>query len=145
MALFLRQQPSVYAYQNRIYQFSDYFSWCKATHLAQILKQIKCHLLCSCCFVKSFYLVRCELVSSCQECVGECAAVAVTARWTVSVAKVAVSIDVGSRVVVNANVISASESWSQYWVTTYGSTVRTVFPCLRQFKRCPSWIVYQWE
>ena len=45
---------------------------------------------------------------------GECAAVAVTARWTVSVAKVAVSIDVGSRFVVNANVISASESWPQY-------------------------------
>ena len=27
MALFLRQQPSVYACQNRIFQFSDYFSY----------------------------------------------------------------------------------------------------------------------
>ena len=69
--------------------------------------------ICSCCFVKSFYFVRCEPVSSCQECLGECAAVAVTARWTVGPAKVAVSIAIGWCVVVNANVISASECRSQ--------------------------------
>ena len=52
-------------------------------------------------------------MSSCQECFGEGAGVAVPVRWTVSIAKVAVSIAVGSRVVENANVISASESWPQ--------------------------------
>ena len=35
MALFLRQQPSVYACQNRIYQFSDYFSYDFSTLMMQ--------------------------------------------------------------------------------------------------------------
>ena len=52
-------------------------------------------------------------MSSCQECFGEGAGVAVPARWTVSMAKVVVRIGNGSRVIVNANVISASESWPQ--------------------------------
>ena len=47
------------------------------------------------CFVKSFYFVWCELVSSGQECSGEGAAVAVPARWAVSIAKVAVRIAIG--------------------------------------------------
>ena len=113
--------------------------WCKAT------VQLECRLLCSCCFVKSFYFVSCEPVSSCQECLGECAAVAVTARWTVSPAKVAVTIAMGSRGFVNAKVISASECRSQSWVTTYGTPRIILFPCPRQFKRCPSWAVNQWE
>ena len=47
------------------------------------------------CFVKSFYFVWCEVVSSCQECLGEGPAVAVPARWAVGIAKVAVRISVG--------------------------------------------------
>ena len=44
------------------------------------------------CFVKSFYFVWCEVVCSCQECLGEGAVQAVSARWAVSIAKVAVRI-----------------------------------------------------
>ena len=47
------------------------------------------------CFVKSFYFVWCEAVRSCQECLGEGAAVVVSAWWAVSVAKVAVRIAIG--------------------------------------------------
>ena len=61
------------------------------------------------CFVKSFYFVWCESVCSRQECSGEGAAVAVSSRWAVSMAKVVVRIAIGRRVVGNVNVKSSSE------------------------------------
>ena len=61
------------------------------------------------CFVKSFYFVWCESVCSRQECSGEGAAVAVSSRWAVSIAKVAVRIAIERRVVGNGNVMSSSE------------------------------------
>ena len=98
------------------------------------------------CFVKSFYFVWCEVVSSCQECLGEGPAVAVPARWAVGIAKVAVRISVGWRVVGNANVISSSKYRPIRWATVYGiCSSWTIFPCLRQFNRCPSWFVHQWK
>ena len=61
------------------------------------------------CFVKCFYFVWLEVVCSCHECLGESAAVAVSSRWAVSIAKVAVRIGIGWGVVGQANVISSSE------------------------------------
>ena len=107
-------------------------SWCSSLHFG--------------CFVKSLYFVWCETGCSSQECLGEGAAVAVSARWAVSVAKVAVRMSIGWRVVVNGNVPSSSE-WRPIvrWVKWYGSPVWTIYPCLRQFDRCPSWLVHQWK
>ena len=98
------------------------------------------------CFVKSFYFVWCEVAWSCQECLGEGAAVAVSAWWAVSVAKVAVArISVGWRVVGNVNVMSFSECRPTVHVRVYGTFVKSIFPGLRQFDRCPSWLVHQWK
>ena len=97
------------------------------------------------CFVKSFYFVWCEVVWSCQECSGEGAAVAVSSRWAVSMAKVAVRIAIGRRVVGNVNVKSSSECRPIVIVSVYGTFVKSIFPGLRQFDRCPSWLVHQWK
>ena len=97
------------------------------------------------CFVKSFYFVWCEVVWSCQECSGEGAAVAVSSRWAVSMAKVAVRIAIGRRVVGNVNVKSSSECRPIVIVSAYGTFVKSIFPGLRQFDRCPSWLVHQWK
>ena len=105
--------------------------WCSSLHFG--------------CFVKNFYFVWCELVSSCQECLGEGAAVAVPARWAVSIAKVAVRIAIGRRVVGNVNVKSFSECRPIGKTKVYGPSVKTISPCLRQFDRCPSWLVHQWK
>ena len=67
------------------------------------------NLLLLICFVKSFYFVWCEVISSYQECTGKGAAMAVPARWGVSVAKVAVGSAIGWRVVGNVSVTSSSE------------------------------------
>ena len=99
--------------------------WCSSLHFG--------------CFVKNFYFVWCELVSSCQECSGEGAAVAVPARWAVSMAKVAV------RIAGNVNVISTSECRPRVRFKVYGCFVWSIIPCLRQFDRCPSWLVHQWK
>ena len=88
------------------------------------------------CFVKSFYFVWSEVGWSCQEWFGEGAAVAVSAWWAVSVAKVAVR---------RRHVTSSSECRPIILVTVYGISVKSIFPCLRQFDRCPSWLVHQWE
>ena len=103
--------------------------WCSSLHFG--------------CFVKSFYFVWCEPVSSCQECSGEGATVAVSARWAVSIAQVAVRIAIGRRVAGNVNVIPPSEYRPVVFVNAYGSFVWRV--CLRQFDRCPSWLVHQWK
>ena len=105
--------------------------WCSSLHFG--------------CFVKNFYFVWCEAVSSCQECLGEGASVAVRARWAVSMAKVAVRIAIGRRVVGNENVTSISEYRPKVIFRVYGTFVISIFPGLRQFDRCPSWLVHQWE
>ena len=108
---------------------------------------INCGPLFLVCFVKCFYFVWCEVkVCSCQECSGECAAVAVPAWWAVSMAKVALRIAIGWRVVGNVNVMSSSEYRPMRWVRVYRIwSSWTIFPCLRQFNRCPSWSVHQWK
>ena len=103
------------------------------------------YLLFLVCFVKSFYFVWCEVESSGQECCGEGAAVAVPARWAVSMTKVGVRIAIGWCVVVNVNITSSSEGRSIPWATVYWTSLWTIFPCLRQFNRCPSWFVHQWK
>ena len=97
------------------------------------------------CFVKSFYFVWCEVAWSCQECSGEGAAEAVPARWAVSIAEVAVRTAIGRRVVGNVNVISTSECRPLVSVNVYGFFEISIFPGLRQFDRCPSWLVHQWK
>ena len=52
----------------------------------------------------------------------------------------------GWRVVGNANVICSSKCRPIRWGPLYGMcSVITMFPCLRQFNRCPSWFVHQWK
>ena len=98
------------------------------------------------CFVECFYFVWCEAVCSCQECSGEGGAVPVSPRWAVSPAKVASRMAIGWGVVVNVKVMSSSEYRAIWGVKIYGiCSAWTVFPCLRQFNRCPSWLVYQWK
>ena len=99
------------------------------------------------CFVKCFHFVWCKIIitSSCQKCLGEGASVVVPARWTVSIAKVGLGIATGWRVVGNVNVMASSEYRSIRRAVVYGISGRTILPCLRQFHRCPSWLVNQRE
>ena len=99
------------------------------------------------CFVKCFYFIWSKMIitSSCQKCPGEGASIVVPARWTVSMAKVGLGIATGWRVVGNVNVMASSEYRSIRRAVVYGISVRTILPCLRQFHRCPSWLVNQRE
>ena len=100
------------------------------------------------CFVKCFHFVWCKMIitSSCQKCPGEGAFVVVPARWAVSMAKVGiVTATQWWRMAGNVNVMASSESRSIIRAAVYGISVRTILPCLRQFHRCPSWLVYQRE
>ena len=99
------------------------------------------------CFVKCFYFIWSKMIitSSCQKCPGEGASIAVPARWAVSIAKVGIGTATGWRVVGNVNVMASSESRSIRRAVVYGISVRTILPCLRQFHRCPSWLVNQRE
>ena len=99
------------------------------------------------CFVKCFYFIWSKIIitSSCQKCPGEGASIAVPARWAVSIAKVGMGTATGWRVVGNVNVMASSESRSIRRAVVYGISVRTILPCLTQFNRCPSWLVYQRE
>ena len=99
------------------------------------------------CFVKCFYFIWSKMIitSSCQKCPGEGASIVVLARWTVSMAKVGLGIATGWRVVGNVNVMASSEYRSIRRAVVYGISVRTILPCLRQFHRCPSWLVNQRE
>ena len=99
------------------------------------------------CFVKCFYFVWSKIIistSSCQKCLGEGVSMVVPARWAVSIAKVGIGTATGWSVVVNGNV-PASENRSIRRAVVYGISVRTILPCLRQFHRRPSWLVYQRE
>ena len=99
------------------------------------------------CFVKCFYFIWSKIIitSSCQKCPGEGAWVLIPARWAVSIAKVGIGTATGWRVVGNVNVMASSESRSIRRAVVYGISVRTMLPCLRQFHRCPSRLVYQRE
>ena len=99
------------------------------------------------CFVKCFYFIWSKIIitSSCQKCPGEGAWVLIPARWAVSIAKVGIGTATGWRVVGNVNVMAPTESRSIRRAVVYGISVRTMLPCLRQFHRCPSRLVYQRE
>ena len=100
------------------------------------------------CFVKCFYLVWCKTIGitlTVQECKGEAASIAVPTWCAVSMARVSIGIATGWRVVDNVNVVASTESRSIRRAVVYGISVRTILPCLRQFHRCPSWLVNKWE
>ena len=95
------------------------------------------------CFVKCFHFVWSKLISTCQKCLGEGASIVVPAWCAVGMAKVGIGI--ATRILVNGNVMASSESRSIRRAVVYGISVTTMLPCLRQFHRCPSWLVYQRE
>ena len=100
------------------------------------------------CFVKCFYFVWSKIIitSSCQKCPGEGVSIVVPARWAVSITKVGIGIATRWLVVDNENVPASSESRSIRRAVAYGVGIaRTILPCLRQFHRCPSWLVNQRE
>ena len=97
------------------------------------------------CFVKYFYFVWSKLISACQKCHGKGASKAVPTWCAVIMVKVGIGTATGWRVVVNENVIASTESRSISRAVVYWRAVRTMCPCLRQFHRCPSWLVHQRE
>ena len=100
------------------------------------------------CFVKCFYFVWSKIIistSSCQKCLGEGVSMVVPARWAVSITKVGIGTATRWRVVGNVNVMASSEDRSIRRAAVCGISVRTILPCLRQFHRCPSWLVNQRE
>ena len=97
------------------------------------------------CFVKCFYFVWSKIISACQKCIGKGASIAVPTWWAVSIAKGSLGIATGWCVVGNVNVIAPTESRSMRRAGVYWIAVRTIWPCLRQFHRCPSRFVHQRE
>ena len=97
------------------------------------------------CFVKCFYFVWSKRMSACQKCLGEGASIAVPTWCAVSLAKVSIGTATGWRVVDNVNVMAATESRSIRRAVVYWIAQITIWPCLRQFHRCPSWLVHQRE
>ena len=100
------------------------------------------------CFVKCFYFVWSKIIistSSCQKCLGEDVIIVVPAWWAVSMAKVGIGTAASWRVVDNLNVMASTENRSIKRALEYGPFVMTILPCLRQFHRCPSWLVNQRE
>ena len=100
------------------------------------------------CFVKCFYFVWCKIITtpSCQKCVGESASIVVPTWWAISITKISGWIAVRWRIVGNVNVMASTESRSTRRALVYGMSVRTIPPHgLRQFHRCPSWLVNQRE
>ena len=100
------------------------------------------------CFVKCFYFVwsKITITSSCQKCLGEGVSIVVPAWWAVSPAKVGKGTATRWRIVDNINAMASSESRSIRRAVVYGVGIAvTILPCLRQFHRCPSWLVNQRE
>ena len=97
------------------------------------------------CFVKCFYFVWSKMISACQKCIGKGASKAVPTRCAVLPAKVSIGTAAGWRVVDNVNVMACTESRSIRRAVVYWIAVITISPCLRQFHRCPSWLVHQRE
>ena len=94
------------------------------------------------CFVKCFYFVWSKLISAWQKCPGKGASIAVPTWCAVIIAKVGIGTALtGWRVVGNVNVMACTESRSIRRTVVYW----TILPCLRQFHRCPSWLVHQRE
>ena len=98
------------------------------------------------CFVKCFYFVWSKLISACHKCPGKGVCKSVPTWCAVSRAKVGEGTATGWRVVGNVNVMAHTKNRSirravVYWI----AVVITICPCLRQFHRCPSWLVYQRE
>ena len=87
------------------------------------------------------------MMSACQKCVGEGVSIAVPTWWAVSMTKVGTVTATRSRVVANVNVMASSKYRSIRRAVVYGvGIVITIHPsCLRQFHRCPSWLVNQRE
>ena len=94
----LRQQPIFIGLSG-----NDHYIFTEAA------KRIHSLFGCLGCFVKCFYFAWLEEIWSCQECLGEGGAVAVSSRWAVSIAKVAVRIGIGWGVVRQVNVMPSSE------------------------------------
>ena len=97
------------------------------------------------CFVKCFYFVWSKLISACQKCLSEGASMAVPTWCAVLRAKVSIGTATGWRVVGNVNVMASTERRSTIRAVVYWIAVMTICPCLRQFYRCPSWLVHQRE
>ena len=97
------------------------------------------------CFVKCFYFVWSKSISACQKCLGKGVSKAVPTWCAVSPVKVGIGTATGWRVVGNVNVMAPTESRSTRRAVVYWIAVITICPCLRQFQRCPSWLVYQRE
>ena len=87
------------------------------------------------------------MMSACQKCVGEGVSIAVPTWWAVSMTKVGTVTATRWRVVANVNVMASSKYRSIRRAVVYGvGIVITVYPsCLRQFHRCPSWLINQRE
>ena len=100
-------------------------------------------------FVKCFHFIWSKriITFSCQKSPDEGVSHFVPAWWAVSNAKVAIGIATRWHVIGNdVNVMaSSSKRRSIRPAVVYGLFVRTILPCLRQFHRCPSWLVNQRE
>ena len=94
------------------------------------------------CFVKCFYFIWSKTISACQKCPGVGASIAVPTRCAVGMAKLSIGTATRWRIVDNVNVMASSESRSIIRAAVYGINI---LPSLRQFHRCPSWLVYQRE
>ena len=99
------------------------------------------------CFIKCLHFVRLKVLGSCQECLGEGAAIAVPAWCTVGPAKVCVWIYVWWCVVGYVNVVSSSECRSIRWAAVYSIAVGTgtIVSWWWQFNRRPAWLVDEWK
>ena len=132
IAWFTKKKNIILAYQCNI----NWLSSLKLNTMQQFLG----------CFVKCFYFVWSKIISACQKCLREGASIAVPTWCAVIMAKVGMGTATGWRVVVNGKVPAPSENRSIRRAVVYGvGIVVTIQPCLRQFYRCPSWLVYQRE
>ena len=97
-------------------------------------------------FIKYFNFIWLKIEASCQEWLGEGAAITVARWWTVGVSKLWVRIGVGRGVTGNVNIVSVTKCRSTVVTTVHGiRIIRAIHPRLRQFHWCPAWLVNQWE
>ena len=150
--LYCNIKVSILSWQIKIYFFfhclvyKKILSWlnqCNIKRLSSLELNTMCQVLG--CFVKCFYFVWSKAKSACQKCLGEGASIAVPTWCAVSRAKAGIGIATGWRVVDNVNVMVPTESRSIRRAVVYWIAQRTICPCLRQFHRCPSWLVHQRE
>ena len=97
-------------------------------------------------FIKYFNFIWLKIEASCQEWLGEGAAITVARWWTVGVSKLWVRIGVGRGVTGNVNIVSVTKCRSTVVTTVHGiRIIRAIHPRLRQFHWCPARLVNQWE